>query len=254
MKIVGIIQARMGSTRLSGKMMKEILGKPMVAHVFDRLKSSKEVTEFWLATTVDPADDVLAEWAKTNGIKYYRGSVNDVLDRYYQTAVAAEAEVVVRITGDCPLADYQVLDRVVAEYVSEHPKFAYVCNTQPPTFPDGLDTEVFAFSTLQKAWQEAALQSEREHVTPYIWKNPNIFPQKNITNSTDLSKQRWTLDTEEDFTLIRLIIEAAAVEPVYPGFERILEIVQEHPEWAGINAKFKRNEGYTKSLKEDHVI
>lgn len=251
MKVVGIVQARMGSTRLPGKMMKEIIGKPMVEQVFDRILPSTQMSEVWLATTTDPADDVLVTWAEKHKIKYYRGSVNDVLDRYYQTAKLAEADVVVRITGDCPLTDYAVIDAVIAEYLREFPKFAYVCNTQPPTFPDGLDTEVFSFVVLEKAWQEAKLQSEREHVTPYIWKNPEIFPRKNITYQTDLSALRWTLDTAEDFALITLIIEAMTREPAYPHLERILAIVAEHPEWASVNAMYERNEGYAKSLAED---
>lgn len=254
MKVIGIVQARMGSTRLPGKMLKEIKGKPIIEYVFDRILPSQKMTEVWLATTTDSSDDVLAEWASKKGIKCYRGSEQDVLDRYYQTAKLAEAEVVVRITGDCPLADYQVIDRVVGEYLAEAPKFVYVCNTQPPTFPDGLDTEVFSFASLEKAWQEAKMQSEREHVTPYIWKNPDLFPRKNITNSIDLSSLRWTLDTQEDLDLITLIIEAVEAELQYSGFERILEIFNEHPEWTNINAMYQRNEGYAKSLQEDKTI
>lgn len=254
MKVVGIVQARMGSTRLPGKMMKEILGKPIIEYVFDRITPSQKMTEVWLATTTDPSDDVLVEWAENRGIKYYRGSVDDVLDRYYQTAKLAGADAIVRITGDCPLADYHVIDHVIQEFVSEYPTYVYVCNTQPPTFPDGLDTEVCAFAALEQAWHEAKMQSEREHVTPYIWKNPELFPRKNITNPVDLSGLRWTLDTAEDFALIRLIIEAMAAEPTYPDMERILGIFAEHPEWAGINAMHQRNEGYAKSLKEDKPI
>lgn len=251
MKIVGIVQARMGSTRLPGKMTKEILGKPIIEYVFDRVQPSQRMAEVWLATTTDASDDVLADWAKTHGIKSYRGSVNDVLDRYYRTAKLAEAEVVVRITGDCPLADCHVIDRVINEYLVEYPKFDYVCNTQPPTFPDGLDTEVFSFTSLEKAWNEAKLQSEREHVTPYIWKHPEIFKIKNILNDVDLSGLRWTLDTEEDFALIRLIIETMAGEKKYPEFTRILEIFNKHPEWGAINARYKRNEGYIEATKKD---
>ena len=221
MKVIAIVQARMGSTRLPGKMTKEILGKPIVEYVFDRVRPSKRLTEIWLATTTDTSDDVLAEWAKNHGVKCYRGSMNDVLDRYYQTAKLAEADVVVRITGDCPLADCQVIDCVINEYLTEYPKFDYVCNTQPPTFPDGLDTEVVSFVALEKAWQEARLSSEREHVTPYIWKHPEIFKIKNIFNDVDLSGLRWTLDTEEDFAFILLIIERIAAESEYPYFQKI---------------------------------
>src|SRR3989338_8443992 len=194
MKVIAIVQARMGSTRLPGKMTKEILGKPIVEYVFDRVRPSKRLTEIWLATTTDTSDDVLAEWAKNHGVKCYRGSMNDVLDRYYQTA------------------------------------------------------------KLEKAWQEARLSSEREHVTPYIWKHPEIFKIKNIFNDVDLSGLRWTLDTEEDFAFILLIIERIAAESEYPYFQKILEIIREHPEWKNINAGYKRNEGYQKSINNDPVV
>lgn len=250
-KVVAIIQARMGSTRLPGKMMMQILGKPIIAHVFDRVKQAKNLSAVWLATTTDPADDVLADWAKKNNVPVYRGSVNDVCDRYYQTAKLSEAEVVVRVTGDCPLADPAVIDQVVGKYLKGG--FEYVCNTQPPTFPDGLDTEVFAFTTLEKAWREAKLASEREHVTPYIWKHPEIFSIKNIIHSPDLSVERWTLDTPEDFVFLEKVITAINND-VLAGLDKILSHIQTHPEWRAINSNSQRNEGYTKSLKDDSVI
>lgn len=254
MKIVAIIQARMGSTRLPGKMMKLILGKPIVEYVFDRIQPSKLVNGFWLATTTEPVDDVLATWAESNKVSCFRGSVNDVLDRYYQTAQLAKADVVVRITGDCPLADFEVIDRVINDYVSNYPAFDYVCNGQPPTFPDGLDVEVFSFKALEKAWQEAHLASEREHVTPFIWKQPELFKIGNISNDSDLSSVRWTLDTEEDFKLISLIVTEMQKEKTYPHFKKILEIFYEHPEWKAINTQHTRNEGYAKSINEDQKI
>src|SRR3989338_7529202 len=244
MKVIAIVQARMGSTRLPGKMTKEILGKPIVEYVFDRVRPSKRLTEIWLATTTDTSDDVLAEWAKNHGVKCYRGSMNDVLDRYYQTAKLAEADVVVRITGDCPLADCQVIDCVINEYLTEYPKFDYVCNTQPPTFPDGLDTEVVSFVALEKAWQEARLSSEREHVTPYIWNHPEIFRLHNIVSPHDLSAQRWTLDTAEDLEFIRRIVAECQHRGVYCGLEEIMDIIAAHPEWLAINRMHERNEGY----------
>lgn len=254
MKVVAIIQARMGSTRLPGKMMKSILGKPVIEYVFDRVRPSRLLDEVWLATTTEPEDETLVAWAELNNIPYFRGSVNDVLDRYYETARLAKADVVVRITGDCPLADYKVIDEVVGQYLSNYPAFDYVCNTQPPTFPDGLDVEVFSFKALEKAWKEAQLTSEREHVTPYIWKHPELFKIKNIRNDIDLSALRWTLDTPEDLTLINLVLTEVQKEKMYVHFERILEIFSQHPEWNLINAHYKRNEGYIKSLKEDDKI
>lgn len=251
MKIVAIIQARMGSTRLPGKMMLKILEKPIIQYVFDRVKLSQLINEIWLATTVNSEDDVLAEWAASNGEKFYRGSSDDVLDRYYQTAKLACADVVVRITGDCPLTDGEVIDGVVGEYLKGG--CDYVCNTQPPTYPDGLDTEVFAFSVLEKAWKEAELNSEREHVTPYIWKHPEIFKIKNVTYGLNLNNLRWTLDTMEDFEFIKLVIQEAARLDDF-SIKTILKIVSDHPEWQEINSKFKRNEGYAKSLREEQRV
>ncbi|MBU1895845.1 glycosyltransferase family protein [Patescibacteria group bacterium] len=251
MKIVAIIQARMGSTRLPGKMMMDLAGAPVIHRVFERVKLSRFIDEVWLATTVNPEDDILAEWAAENGVLHYRGSENDVLDRYYQTAILAKADAVVRITGDCPLQDYQVIDNVIGDYLESGDSFDYVCNTQPPTYPDGLDTEVFSFLILEKAWQEAKLESEREHVTPYIWKHTELFKIKNITHTENLSDQRWTLDTKEDVDFIRLIVEECKKQDKYCGLAKIMQILSEHPEWCSINAQYQRNEGYAKSVEND---
>ncbi|MBI5221600.1 MAG: glycosyltransferase family protein, partial [Candidatus Magasanikbacteria bacterium] len=172
MKTVAIIQARMGSTRLPGKSLMNIDGRPIINYVFDRVSNSVLIDEVWLATTTNAEDNVLERWAQDQNIKYFRGSSDDVLDRYYQTALLSGANTVIRITGDCPLVDPRVIDMVLGEY--QKGGFDYVCNTQPPTFPDGLDVEVFSFVSLEKTWKEAKLKSEREHVTPYIWKNSTI--------------------------------------------------------------------------------
>ncbi|OGH87194.1 MAG: hypothetical protein A2206_01170 [Candidatus Magasanikbacteria bacterium RIFOXYA1_FULL_40_8] len=247
MKTVIIVQARMGSTRLPGKMMMSINGRPMVEYVFDRVGLSKLADEVWLATTVSAQDDVLAQWAEKNNIHYFRGSEDDVLDRYYQTAKQAEADIVARVTGDCPLADYEVIDQVIAEY--KEGGYDYVSNVHPPTYPDGLDMEVFSFEALEKAWKEAKLPSEREHVTPYIWENPDKFKMKNITAGQDFSAQRWTLDTKEDFELIeKIILECDRINSKC-GMAEILEILATHSEWLKINDKYGRNEGYKKSEK-----
>lgn len=256
MNIVIIVQARMGSSRLPGKMMKMIAGKPVIAHVIERARLSRRANDLWLATTDAPADDVLAAWAKDNGVNCYRGSENDVLDRYYKAATSAKAEVIVRVTGDCPLADYQVIDRVIDAFVNAHGAYDYVSNTNPPTFPDGLDVEVVSFTALEKAWEEARLQSEREHVTPYIWKHPEMFRLFNVTcqlsgGEADFSRHRWTLDTPEDFAFLTRVIETCNEAGHFCGLSAILSIVQAHPEWQGINAGFERNEGYKKSVKED---
>lgn len=249
MKVVAIVQARMGSTRLPGKMMMEIIGKPIIAYVIEQVKKTRMVNEVWLATTISPEDDVLKVWTDNNQVRCFRGSVNDVLDRYYKTAVISSADVVVRITGDCPLIDASIIDQIVERYIKEGGD--YVCNTQPPTFPDGLDTEVFSFVVLEQTWREARLKSEREHVTPYIWKHPDLFLIKNIVHYPDLSEYRWTLDTKEDFEFIRIVLETCKNKKINPSFNNIIELLTNHPEWNNINGAYKRNEGYQKSLQQD---
>lgn len=249
MKIVVIIQARMGSTRLPGKMMKKIDETPMVQFVVQSVKKAKKVHEIWLATTINPEDDVLATWAEENSVLWYRGSSDDVLDRYYQAAKLAEADIIVRVTGDCPLADPAVIDGVVEEFLKGGAD--YVSNTQPPTFPDGLDVEVCSFDSIEKAWKEATLSSEREHVMPYIWKHPELFRIKNVTHTPDWSNYRLTLDTEEDFVLIEKVIEECKKQGNDFSMNTVIDILTSHPEWLKINNKYERNEGYEKSLKED---
>ncbi|MEK6647284.1 MAG: glycosyltransferase family protein [Candidatus Firestonebacteria bacterium] len=248
MKIVAIIQARMGSTRLPGKMLLNIAGKPTIQHVWERIRLSKMIDEIVLATGKDQDNDSLANWAEYNKVNFYRGSENDVLDRYYNAAKEAAADAVVRITGDCPLLDFQIVDKVVEEF--QRGDYDYVSNTHPPTFPDGLDVEVFSFAALKKAWTEARLKSEREHVTPYLWKHPEKFKLKNVIHSPDLSDLRWTLDTKEDLEFIKLITEEAERLNDFK-MNTILKIVSDHPQWGIINSKNKRNEGYAKSLQEE---
>lgn len=249
MKIVAIIQARMGSTRLPGKMLLNIAGKPTIQHVWERIRLSKTIDEIVLATGKDQDNDPLANWAEYNKVNFYRGSENDVLDRYYNAAKEAAADAIVRITGDCPLLDFQIVDKVVEEF--KRVNYDYVCNTQPPTYPDGLDTEVFSFQALEKAWREAKLKSEREHVTSYIWKHPEIFKLGNILNDEDLSNYRLTLDTKEDLDLIGLIIGECQKQKKFCGLNEIIRIIKDHPEWLSINAHHQRNEGYLKSLQAD---
>lgn len=251
MKIVAIIQARMGSTRLSGKMLMDLVGQPVIQRVFERIKSSHFINEIWLATTINPEDNVLADWAQKNKIKFFRGSSDDVLDRFYQAALPVQANVIVRITGDCPLHDFQVIDKVIAEYAEG--EYDYVSNSHPPTYPDGLDVEVFSFQTLKKAWSEAKLKSEREHVTPYIWKHQEIFKIKNVVNVDDLSINRWTLDVKEDLEFLRIVFKELEVRKQYGHLSEVVTILQEHPKWLKMNSQYKRNEGYLKSLKEDCV-
>lgn len=249
MKVVAIIQARMGSSRLPGKMLMTLGNKPAFLHVVDHVRDCKTVNEIVLATTDTLLDNGLARLVEEKGILVFRGSENDVLDRYYQAAKQSNGDVIVRITGDCPLIDSSVIDSVVEVFLQSGGKYDYVSNIHPPTFPDGLDVEVFSFGALEKAWEEAELSSEREHVTPYIWKHPEIFSAFNVSNDIDLSTERWTLDTQEDLDFLHLVIQEKGERKL--SWTEIKHIIDEHPEWRDINAHYHRNEGYEKSIAEE---
>jgi len=248
--IVAIIQARMGSTRLPGKVMAEIAGKPVLWHVVYRVRQAQQVDEVVVATTDKAADQAIIDFASAEGILVFRGSEEDVLDRYYQAAKWIGADVVVRITADCPLIDPQIIDRVIAHYLNGN--FDCVSNTHPPTYPDGLDVEVFSFDALEKAWKEARRLSEREHVTPYIWKNLDKFRLSNVENTEDLSHLRWTVDEPQDLEFVRAVYNHLGRE-LFNMFD-VLNLLKKHPELLEINSRIERNEGYRKSLREDKII
>jgi len=251
-KVVAIIQARMGSTRLPGKVMKEIVGKPMLWHVINRVKNAKKLNDIVIATTNLKEDTQILDLASEIGVKTYAGSENDVLDRYYQAAIMSKADVIVRITADCPLADPNVIDKVVRYYRIND--FDYVSTSIKPTFPDGIDVEVFRFASLKKAWSEAKLASEREHVTPYIWKNPNIFKIKNYENEDDILYMRWSVDEQCDLEFLREIYNRLYAKDTLFYMEDVVDLLTKNPELMDINKDIVRNEGYLKSLKEDKII
>jgi spore coat polysaccharide biosynthesis protein SpsF (cytidylyltransferase family) len=252
--IIAILQARMGSTRLPGKSMKEVEGKPLLWHVIQRLKKSRRIEKIVVATTEKKDDEVIVELAKREGAGFFQGSEGDVLDRYYHAAKKYRADIIVRVTADCPLLDPQATDRVIEKFLEGG--FDYVSNTDPPTYPDGLDTEVFSFAALERAWTEAKLLSEREHVTPYMRKNQVIFRQANVMNSEDLSKMRWTVDERADLEFTRRVYLLLGEKGRRHDFtmEDVLKILKDNPDLHGINAGFERNEGYAKSLREDKKV
>lgn len=211
MKVVCIIQARMGSTRLPGKVMLDLCGKTVLGHVIERVKRVKNIDEIVIATTTKEDDAIISEEALKYDVKVFRGSEEDVLSRYYYAAKENKSDIVVRITSDCPLIDPEITDKIIDYYLINENSYDYVSNTLERTFPRGLDTEVFNFKALENAFNEATLQRDREHVTPYIWNNPNRFSLGNYKNDVNYSHLRWTLDTEEDFHLIRKIYEC-----IYP--------------------------------------
>lgn len=249
--ITAILQSRMGSTRLPGKSLQTILDKPMLWHVLQRLKQSKKVNQAVVATTIDSSDDPIEKLCHELGVKCFRGSVEDVLSRYVGAAEKFGGDIIVRVTADCPLLDAEVVDRVIEEYQKGGAE--YVSNVHPPTFPDGLDVEVFSKEALMRAHREAALQSEREHVTPYIWKHVDKFGLRNVSNGQDLSALRWTVDEPADLAFVSEVyklLQAKRHEHT-AGMKEILELIGNNPQLGGINKGFVRNEGYAKSLKED---
>lgn len=231
-----ILQARMGATRLPGKPLKTVMGKALLSYQLERLRKAETIDKIIVATTTDNDDNLIADLSHLENVLVYRGSCEDVLDRYYQAAKLYDVDVVVRITGDCPLIDPDVIDKVVTSFLKHQPRYDYMGNTLKLTYPRGLDVEVFSFAALEKAWKEAKLTYEREHVTPYFYQHPEIFSLENIECEKDLSKHRWTVDTEADFDLVSRII--SALYPENPDFttEDILSLLKHHPEWNAINA------------------
>jgi spore coat polysaccharide biosynthesis protein SpsF len=252
--ILAIIQARMGSSRLPGKVLLDLAGRPVLWHAVSRVRKARLVDQVLVATTDQAADEPIRRFCAERGIACFDGSEQDVLDRFVQAARfagAGAADGIVRITADCPLIDPAVIDQVVTLYLESG--VDYVSNVQPPTFPDGLDVEVFRFSALLTAWREAKLQSEREHVTPYLRNHPEQFAARNLTHDNDLSALRWTLDEPADYELLRRVVNA--LEQRNPGFRLadVLQLLAEHPEWQDLNRDFARNEGYTKSLRQEQA-
>lgn len=251
LRAVAVIQARLGSTRLPGKALADLAGRPMLAHVAERAAAIPRITSVVLATTVSPADDQMEVFARAAGLRCVRGSEENVLDRFCLAARETGAEAVVRITADCPLLDPAVSGRVLAEYVARRPGVDYVSNVHPPTYPDGLDTEVFSVEALETAAREARLPSEREHVTPFLWGHPERFRLANVGHTENLSDHRWTVDTEADLEFVREVFEALGSTAATAGMGDVLRLLDEHPELRALNAGIRRNEGFERSLAAD---
>lgn len=240
MKVVAIIQARMGSTRLPGKVMKKIKGKTVLNHVIDRVSQSKLIEEIIIATTVHDIDNLIEQEALKCGVKVYRGSENDVLSRYYYAAKVSEADTVIRVTSDCPVIDPYIIDEVVEYFING--TYDIVANagaaSSQRTFPRGLDTEIFTFSTLETAFFNAHEDYQREHVTPYIYEN--FEKVQYFKSAIDYSKYRWTLDTKEDFELIEEIYKNlfTGIHDFY--LTDIIELFKREPKLFEINAHIEQ--------------
>jgi spore coat polysaccharide biosynthesis protein SpsF len=240
-RVVAIIQARMGSTRLPGKVLMDLSGKPALIRCVRRTRRAKMIDDVGVATTIKPADDAIANLCNQQGIPCFRGSEEDVLDRYFRAATVFDADIIVRITGDCPLIEPAIIDQTIADFVTHAPEVDYACNFLPTrTFPRGLDTEVVFFEALERVWREDNNPARREHVTPYIRENSNLFRISGVGNTTDYSNQRWTLDTEEDLQFVRCIYN-------YFGHDRftwkeVLDALNDHPDWLKINQHIKQKD------------
>lgn len=239
----------MSSRRLPGKVLKPILGVPMLLRQIERVNRSKKIDKLVVATSLDTSDDQIEQLCRSNGIECFRGNLNDVLDRFYQASLKFPADHIVRLTADCPLADPDVIDHVIEFY--EAGEFDYASNAIEPTFPDGLDVEIFRTRCLHEAWNEAKLPFEREHVTPFIHQRPARYTIGHYKNATDLSSLRWTVDEEADFQLITRIF--TYLYPKNKDFTttEILAFLERNPQLKTINTRFRRNEGMDKSLLED---
>lgn len=239
MKIMALVQARMGSTRLPGKVMRPIKGIPMIELLLARLADSREVSQIIVVTSMDERNASLVEHVEALGYICEQGSENDVLDRYFQAAKEHHADVIVRITGDCPLVDPDLVDMAISRYLAED--LDYLCNNYPPTYPDGLDIEIFSFKALKKAWEEATDPFDREHVTPYL-RRPGKFKTSAIRNNKDLSALRWTVDEWVDFQVVERVFEH-----FYPltdfSWCDVLDLQLKSPELFSSNQNIIRNEG-----------
>lgn len=245
-----IIQARLAAKRLPGKVLKKINGKPLLEILISRLRYCKTVKNIIIATTENPKDKKIVALAKKLKIPVFWGSENDVLDRYYRAASKFKAKDIVRITGDCPLIDPAIIDKVVSVYKKNKKDIDYVSNVHPPTFPDGMDVEVFSFEALRKSWKKATLRSEREHVTSYIVNHPKIFRTKNVSYKKNFSNLRLTIDNKEDLILAKNLFNILKNNKRF-GLEDILNIWRTNPNIFFINQHYRRNEGYIKSLETD---
>jgi len=235
-KVVAIVQARMSSSRLPGKVLKEIAGKPMLVHVVERAQQARSIDQVIVATTIDPSDDPLEALCLENGFPCYRGSLHDVLDRYYQAARLYRADTIVRFTADCPLLDPDVVEKTIGGFLDSKVDFA--ANRLPPpfkrTYPIGLDTEVCTFGALERAWKEATEKYEREHVMPYLYQVEGRFKILRVDYEKDHGHWRLTVDTQEDLDLVRAIFDHFGKQTF--NWLDVIRYLEAHPEIAKINA------------------
>lgn len=240
MKVGAIIQARMSSTRLPGKILKKVLGKSLLEYQIERIKRAKSIDQIIVATTINECDNPIVGLCQQMEIPCCRGSEEDVLSRYYEAALEFHIDAIVRLTSDCPLIDPDVIDKVVYYFLENAGRFDYVSNTLARTYPRGMDTEIMSLKALEAAYNHAAESADREHVTAYLYRNPERFRLDSVRFQTDESRHRWTVDTPEDFQLIQKIItELYSTTPRFT-LQDVLEVIKKHPEWPEINAHIEQ--------------
>ena len=232
MKVVAIIQARMGSTRLPGKVLKDLEGETVLSRCVKRVRRSQTINEVLVATTDRAADDAIVAECRKISAPVSRGDQDDVLDRYFRAAQLTKADVVVRITSDCPLIEPEVIDKTIAAFVEAKPDYA--SNSLARTYPRGLDTEVMTSATLGRAWQQAQKPYEREHVTAYIYEHPADFNLLSVTNDVNLSEHRWTVDTPEDLEFARAVYARLKENPNFT-WRDVLGVLEREPQLLELN-------------------
>jgi spore coat polysaccharide biosynthesis protein SpsF len=251
--VIAIIQARLGSTRLPRKVLLEIMERPLLSYMIERVKKATHIDKIVIATTTNKIDNDIETLCSVENIACFRGNENDVLDRYYKCALKYEAKTVVRLTSDCPLIDPNLIDDVVNHF-QKNKNYDYVANTAPPpgTYPDGMDVEVFSYEALEKAWHLAKKKSEREHVTFFFWKNPDLFDTFRYDHTSDYSRYRLTIDYYEDFMLIEKIINH--FKHLNYTMDAIIAYLEKNDELLKLNHKIQRNSGWEASLREDEKL
>ncbi len=251
MNTLAIIQARTGATRLPSKVLLPLMDKTVLEHVVSRVEKANSIDDIIVATTIEKSDLRIVELCSKNNLRVFCGSQDDVLDRYYQVAKLLKPHNVVRITADCPLIDYQLIDKVVNEHIRGN--YDYTSNTIGETYPDGLDVEVMKFPVLKESWAEAKLSSQREHVTQHIIKSDK-YKKGSIESDTNYGEKRWTLDTEDDYMFIKEIYNRLYKKNALFVMEDVLKLLEQEPEIEHINHHINRNEGLRKSLDNDFEI
>lgn len=253
MKILTVIQARMSSTRLPGKVLLPLLGKPLLIRMIERVRSATLTGILIVATSTNSDDDQIYELCNEYNIQCFRGHLTDLLDRHYQVGKKFGADAVVKIPSDCPLIDPKIIDKVLNYYIDNSDKYDFVSNLHPATYPDGNDVEVMSFNALERAWKEATRPLEREHTTPYLWENPDKFKIGNVVweSGFDYSTtHRWTIDFEEDYQFIIKVYEELYPNNPNFGLYDILILLKDKPEIADINKKYLGKYWYENHLNE----